>query len=253
MIKEVNEAEKKIKVEIPLTTHTGKIRIKERNSYKDFGKPIPTRKKPFNERTYIEWQIGYDIGIEKIGLTYLKNETLTFKNYSGKEKTIYELSEYIYYFYKWNTITTYELNELIDFIKGVPDKNLFENIYKIQKKELKKVKINNISFYESSIEYPHLIYKFPKSCKVIAEITIREKQKAVGIQPMLYICFPITCLKDSEAILNRTARPKEKAILEIDHSKTNILKDCFKIFGMLSKSHKHDTLEILNLIKERGK
>ena len=41
--------------------------------------------------------------------------------------------------------------------------------------------------------------------EIIAEITIREKQRAVGTQSMLYFCFPITELKSEDPLIGRCA------------------------------------------------
>ena len=101
------------------------------------------------------------------------------------------------------------------------------------------------------ISYPQLIYKFG-IYEVIAEITIKEKQRAVGIQPMLYICFPITLLVDENGnslnLLGRTAKTKEIAYFKIDNNNKNIILKSFEIFGMLAESHKTDVERILDTI-----
>jgi len=252
-IVEVDKLNKKIKVGIPLTEHTGKIRIKERTKYTDFGIPVATRRKPFNKNMYVEWQIGYDLNIKskKVELSTLNNDSLSFIAYNGEQKILYELSEYLYYFREMGVISSKEIDDLINYVQNIPDDGLIENIYRIYKSNPIKKEINGITFLESELKYPHLIHDFNNGFFVIAEITIREKQKAVGIQPMLYICFPVSCLTDSQgnSILGRTANTKENAILELNASNEFIVRECFKIFGMLSKAHKHDVLEILNLIK----
>ena len=45
---------------LPLTKPTGKIRLKLRNSFCEYGNPFAPRQNPISLRTYIEWQIGYD-------------------------------------------------------------------------------------------------------------------------------------------------------------------------------------------------
>lgn len=253
-ILEVDNFEKKIKIGIPITKPTGKIRIKERRSYTDFGIPVATRRKPFNRNMYVEWQIGYDVELnsKRAALSTLNSDSLSFTAYNKKKKILYELSEYFYYFSKMGVITSDEIDSLIQFVEKIPEEQLIENVYRIYKSNPVKKELNNLVFLESEVKYPHLIYDFNNGFLAIAEITIREKQKAVGIQPMLYICFPVSCLKDKEGktLLGRTARQNEVAILELDRSKAFIVKESFKIFGMLSKSHRHDVLEILQLIKE---
>lgn len=252
-IRRVDFQNQRILVEIPLTTHTGKIRIKERRSYTDFGIPVATRRKPFNQNMYVEWQIGYDIeiGSKRIHLSTLANNPdLTFVAYNNKPKTLYELSEYLYYFYRMGVISEEKLREVKNYVENIPDSSLLENIYRIYKSNPVEKEINGILFLESVIKYPHLIHDFNNGFFIIAEITIKEKQKAVGIQPMVYICFPVSYLKDElgNSLIGRTAKPNEVAIFEFNRDNAFVILESFKIFGLLSKAHRHDTQEILRLI-----
>ena len=108
-------------------------------------------------------------------------------------------------------------------------------------------KINDLDFEILKIEYPQLIHKF-KHYEVITEITIREKQRAVGVQPMLYFCFPITELISDTHLIGRCANLKEFADFKINKDNSFIIVEMIKIFGMLSPSHKHDTIEIIDLV-----
>ena len=63
-------------VEIPLTTQSGKVRVKARSSFYEYGLPVATRQVSFAQKHYVEWQIGYDADKndgEKLNLTSLKN------------------------------------------------------------------------------------------------------------------------------------------------------------------------------------
>jgi hypothetical protein len=245
---------KVVKVEIPLTSHTGKIRIKERRSYTDFGISVATRQKAFNKNMYVEWQIGYDAPFGS-GTSLLDDEKFVFtKEQGGREvkKVPYELGELLFYFSKFGDIRKSEIDDIISFARSLGEENLLENRYRIFKSNPIERKINGFSFLESQILYPHLVYDFNNGFSVIAEITIKEKQKAVGIQPMLYICFPVSCLKDEEekSLIGRTARSKETATLELTKEHAFIVRDTFKIFAMLSKSHREDVVKICSVIKK---
>lgn len=66
----------KIYIEIPLTSQSGKARVKIRNSFYEYGLPTATKQNPFSQKHYIEWQIGYDADksdSDKMKLTSLKN------------------------------------------------------------------------------------------------------------------------------------------------------------------------------------
>lgn len=107
-IEEIDELNKKIKVAIPLTGQTSKTRVKSRDIW--YGYPVATRQKEFELNFYIEWQIGYDIVTSektKLELSTLQNKRFIGSN--GKEKALYELSEYLYYFFKMDIITKDEI------------------------------------------------------------------------------------------------------------------------------------------------
>ena len=238
---------KKILVDIPLTTHTGKIRIKSRSMFYEYGKPHATRRDPLTQNNYVEWQIGYDLEYEKRDSSSLPH--ISFIAYNGKKKILYELSEYLYYFYSWDVITLSELRSTLEFLSGLKEENLLSNHPDCQITRTHPVEkqINDATFFGMTLNYPQLVYKFGKY-EIIAEITIREKQRAVGIQPMLYLCFPITELQASENLIGRIAQVKETAQFVIDKGNYGIVIEMVKLFGMLSPSHHKDILEILNSI-----
>ncbi|WQS01412.1 R.Pab1 family restriction endonuclease [Helicobacter pylori] len=72
---------------------------------------------------YVEWQIGYDVPTEdeeykkKFELTTLKDKKYHFSGANGKTKTLYELSEIIYYAKQLNLIKHEELQFVYDFLQ----------------------------------------------------------------------------------------------------------------------------------------
>jgi hypothetical protein len=247
----LNEKEKSIFVNIPLTTTSGKIRVKERNILNEYDIPVATKQIKFSQKHYIEWQIGYDVVVaekDKFKETTLKDKKFIGSN--DKEKALYELSEFLYYFYKWNIITKKQLQEIINFIKNIDDDRLIDRNtnYSILRSNFKEISLFGIEFLQAEIKYPLLVHKF-KNYDIITEIVIKEKQRAVGIMPMLYLCFPITELKSKTILLNRTAKTKEYATFILDKNNIDLLLELIKIFGILSKNHKHDILEILKIVK----
>ncbi len=248
-INKINSENKEIIISIPLTTTSGKTRIKQRDNIYGYGLPFASRSSKLNQKNYIEWQIGYDLEINhhKISLTTLPN--LTFTAYNEKEKSLYELSEYLYYLSKFKIITISELRELKNYINDIPKDQLISKHSHCLIKRTHPVleTINHLDFEILKIEYPQLIHKF-KNYEVIAEITIKEKQRAIGIQPMLYFCFPITELFSKEPLIGRTANKKEFADFKINEDNAFIIIEMIKIFGMLSDSHQFDTIQIIDLI-----
>ena len=91
----------KIFVSIPLTRGKDKTRIKKRSNVLEYGELVSTRSERFNDNCYVEWQLGYDLSMrygEKFERTTLKD--VKYSTSSGEKRALYELSEYIWYFFK---------------------------------------------------------------------------------------------------------------------------------------------------------
>ena len=241
-------------VEIPLTTTSGKIRIKERNSFYEYGIPIAPKQTDFTQKHYVEWQIGYDVDTsnhQKMELTLLSEKIFVGAN--RKIKALYELSEYLFFFKKEGIIYNNELRELLSFLEKCGEDDFLESAgeFLILRTHPIEKKIHGISFYYSEVKYPLLVHKI-KNFEILVEIVVKEKQKAVGIQAMLYICFPITDLicKDGDILLGRKAKTKEIAFLKLGKKHKEFILESFKIFGILSRSHNRDIVNILRLIIE---
>ena len=171
---------KKVLVDIPLTSPTGKIRIKSRSMFYEYGIPHATRTVPLTQNNYVEWQIGYDLKDKDRDRSSLPH--ISFRAYNGTKKVLYELSEYLYYFYSWDVLASSELKDTAEFVSNLDEKDLISNHPDCQITRTHPIEkqINNTTFFEMTLKYPQLVYKFGKY-EIIAEITIREKQKAVGI------------------------------------------------------------------------
>jgi hypothetical protein len=246
----LDEESRKISYQIPLTTTSGKVRVKERSIVNEYGLPVATRQNKFSHKHYIEWQIGYDVVTSEISTgksTTLKE--LTFVGANGKTKSLYELSEIAYHLVKWNIVSKEKLQEIHNFIKGTNDELLIDvnPDFPIKRTNLIPKQLFGINFQKAEVSYPLLIHKFGQF-EVITEIIIKEKQRAMGMQPMLYLCFPITELQTKIPLLGRVANLKEFADFTFDTSNTSIALEMLKIFGILSKNHKHDILQIIDLI-----
>ena len=259
LIKTLDPTNKTITVDMPLTTISGKTRVKQRDSIFDYGLPFASRTNPFNQKNYIEWQIGYDAtvprNVDNFKAEKFKNfyNTTLKENYftgdNGENKTLYELSEYLYYFATWKVISKKTLQELRDFLTDIAKEDLLDRHKHCQIKRTHPISktINMVDFHALTVEYPQLIYQFGKY-EIIAEITIREKQRAIGTQPMLYFCFPITELQSDEYLIGRCANKKEFAEFLFNKDNCFIILEMIKIFGMLSVSHQHDTVQIIQTI-----
>lgn len=249
-IKNLDNQNKKITVAIPLTKGTDKTRIKRRSCFNEYGIPVSTKSEDFSQDCYVEWQIGYDVvtaDADKLKLTTVKN--LLFTGANGKEKTIYELSEYLFYFYKWDIISKAKLLEIKSFLESLSEDDFIDNPnnFAIERSHPVNKQVLGIDFFYTQVKYPMLVHKFG-NYEILTEIKITEKQYAVGVQPMLYFCFPVTELKSSRTLIGRTAETKETADFEINSSNISIFLEMLKIFGILSKSHNKDIVTIIDKI-----
>ncbi|ANE36003.1 type II restriction endonuclease, PabI family [Campylobacter iguaniorum] len=228
-----------LRYKIPLTQTSGKIRIKERLAFSDYGLPIPPTKTTILPKHYIEWQIGYDNVVDS-------NEHFIGAN--GKKKQIYELSEILLFGLQNNYISK---NAILDLKNFIGMNSIFiESTQEILRSSFKLENIAGIDFLKSKVSYPLLVHEF-KNKDIICEIIVREKQRAIGIMPMLYFCVPMSSIYDEsrkQSFIGRCVQSKEFGYLHIENSNIAIFIQMFKIFGILSQNHKHDCLAILEYI-----
>ena len=238
-----------LKVLLPLTQPTSKIRIKERSFFGDYGLPVAGRSQTLGLSDYIEWQIGYDL------LANISNKTKTtlqdsiFVNYKGERKYAYELSEILYYSVKCGLIGIEQVRAAYDKIKSVSESDTFENRedMAICRTNPQHANVNGMDFFRVTVKYPMLVYKFGQY-DIYAEVIIKEKQRAVGSQAMLYVCLPITTLRFKRNIIGRTLDVKETADWIIGKEEAALSLELFRIFGMLSPKHRFDVLAIFKML-----
>jgi len=106
----IDQSKHELSVPVPLTKGTEKTRIKKRSFFNEYGFPVPTRSESFTQSCYVEWQIGYDVVVSETDkLRSISLPNIKFIGANSKEKALYELSEYIYYFVQWGVIPKTEI------------------------------------------------------------------------------------------------------------------------------------------------
>ena len=246
----VDGIKKEIKVPVVLTAVSGKVRLKNRSIVNEYGVPFAVKQTPISGKTYVEWQIGYDVATsdkEKMLHTTLEDRCFTGAN--GKEITLYELSEYIYYALSWGVISKNTIDNIRDFLVSLDDSYLLDGnpSFPIERTHLIPKTVAGIDFEYTQVKYPLLIHRF-KNYEVIAEIKITEKQRAVGVQPMLFFCYSASELESSIPLIGRTAETKEIAYFIININNIGVFIDMLKIFGLLSKGHKKDIVSLIAVL-----
>ena len=238
-----------LKVTLPLTKPTGKIRIKERSFFGDYGLPVAGRTQNIGLTNYVEWQIGYDLlanASNKSKTTLLDS---TFINYKGERKYGYELSEILYYSVKRGILSPEQIKDTYVKIKSVPEDDTLEKRedMAICRTHPQPTNVNGVDFFRMTVKYPMLVHKFGQY-DIYAEVIIKEKQRAVGTQAMLYVCLPITSLQFKKNIIGRTLDAKEVADWIIGKEEAALSLELFRIFGMLSPKHRFDVLAIFEML-----
>nr|MCU0238423.1 R.Pab1 family restriction endonuclease [Pyrinomonadaceae bacterium] len=176
-------------------SNAGKFRFKKRKENVAFGKTFSTREELFDEKAYLEWQIGYDAIVSDVAKgnkeTNLTQESFVGDN--GKEKYPYELSEILYEAFLAKLLNLNEIDDLCDEINSYTE---FIDEKEIEVEETSELLLNGISFAETSIKLPTLF--FPQIDGTQIEISIQKQQYASGVQPMIYFCIPFNSFADSE-------------------------------------------------------
>lgn len=239
--------ENNILLTIP-ATNAGKFRFKKRKNRLDFGEIFSTRECPFDDQTYLEWQIGYDVPIKDVekGKKGTKLTSKHFVGSNGKEKYPYELSEIFFKAMELKLITKKEVEYLFN---GIRDYKSFIDEKAITVEHHSRLTINGINFEEASIKLPTL-FMIETLDKTQIEVSIQKQQYASGVQPMVYFCIPLRAFKNSSDLLGKSSVSGDKLVYVIN--KTNVLNLIFmmKVFGMASKRHNHDVVKILETLLE---
>lgn len=238
-----------LKVMLPLTKPTGKIRIKERSFFGDYGLPVAGRTQSLGQTNYVEWQIGYDLLANEANRPKTTLQDSTFTNYKDECKYAYELSEMLYYSVKHGLLNVEQIKDTYDLIKNVSGADTLEKRedMAICRTNPQPTNVNGVDFFRMTVKYPMLVHKFGQY-DIYAEVIIKEKQRAVGAQAMLYVCLPITSLRFKKNIIGRTLDAKETADWVVGADEAALALELFRVFGMLSPKHRFDVLAILRML-----
>jgi hypothetical protein len=238
---ENNYGKKFIRIDLPLTNVTGKIRVKERSDNFSFGKPFSTKQNVINDKCYLEWQIGYDVKDES-----LSNEQVNFIREKTKaKKYIFELSIILLNGIKEKIFDYKLLDNLISFASSVNKENFIDNNYRIKRSNIGRNNLEGIEFLVLDDEYPVLMNI---NDEYQIEVVIKHKQRAVGYQCMLYLLLPLKNAMPSD-LIGRSAKTNEMAYYFIDENQNNFIEDTFKVFSICSHDHNSDVKQILSAIK----
>jgi hypothetical protein len=228
-------------IELPLTNPTGKIRVKRRSKVSHYGVPVATRQEVFTKADYVEWQISY--ATENPPENSRVEEIVINDNQIG-----YELTKLLFAATKSKILSNASLNKLKEFINNVQDTETLEENEKIRRIDRSQELKGGFRKFEERIP---LFIKDNEEQGYFVEIILKHKQRAVGVQSMVYLCIYTAELRDKNGnfLIGRQAEVKEFGEFEITSNNKELIVDVVKAFAIASQKHKRDILSILKQIR----
>ena len=232
-----------VSVRLPLTDVSGPARVKRRGT-DGFGMPIAPTKTPLDASTYIEWQIGYD--------------TLDAQHWSvapgvkfereGRTKYGCELSRMLAEAHRLGFLSGDQLRRERDLLAGIGEATL-----EAQEKIALVPDADTLPGQSARGGFSRYVQKVPAYVKDTPhgriEIQLKQKQRAVGFQAMVYVCIPQTqWLAGGSARRPGAARTKETVTVRFDKESADFLLDIVRAFGIASSEHNEDLRKIIGCI-----
>jgi hypothetical protein len=230
-----------VRVRLPLTDVTGKVRVKEM-SPSGFGIPVAPSKTPLGEKHYLEWQIGYDIPNTNSPSVVPQ---IKFQR-NGGTKYGHELAKIIFEAVRLGSLSTNDLVREIASLKKIPPTELEEN---------RAVQVE-VSTNTASDGFQSAVQRLPQFTKTTphgsVQIQLKQKQRAVGYQAMVYVCLPMNQVLDMNGNLRKPGPAKSKETVYYDFNASNaaFILDIIHAFGMASQQHNEDVREIIGKVLE---
>ena len=232
-----------VEVRLPLTDVTGPARVKQRGA-EGFGMPIAPTKIPLDSSCYIEWQIGYD--------------TLDPQHWSvapgvkfqreGRAKYGCELSLMLAEAHRLGLLSGDQLRRERDILAGIGEATL-----EAQEKIALAPDADTLPGQSARGGFARYVQKVPAYIKGTPhgriEIQLKQKQRAVGYQAMVYVCIPQSqWLTADTARASRAARTRETVTVRFDRESAGFLLDIVRAFGIASGEHNDDLRKIIDCI-----
>src|SRR5213080_934628 len=138
-----------IKVILPLTTHSSKIRVKKRKDIFYQGTPLATRQEKITSDCYFEWQISYDLKetnrkfaeLHKLTLNKIK---IVNENKQPTDRHIYKLSDLLAEIVRKGFIDLNYLKKLLQEVQN--EKKFIEDELEVYRTHPKEHKFGKYTF-----------------------------------------------------------------------------------------------------------
>ncbi len=230
-----------VRVRLPLTDVTGKVRVKEKSAG-GFGLPVAPSKTSLGQKHYLEWQIGYDT--PNTNSPSVVPQIRFIRN--GETKYGHELSKIIFESVRLGILSTNDLIREIEPLKKIQPAE-FEESQAVQVE---------ISTNAATDGFQSTVQRLPQFTKTTphgwVQIQLKQKQRAVGYQAMVYVCVPMNEVLTLDGSPRQLGPAKSKETVYYDFTRANaaFLLDIIQAFGMASQQHNEDMRQILGKILE---
>lgn len=245
-----NDVSRQITVSFPLTSPTGNVRVRRRNSPTEYGYQV-YKDEVKDSKCYIDWQIEYDTKKETeshSGLSFVRSV-------NQDTKYFYCLSDFVKFFFDSGSITGDDLVAIRDDLNSKTDSDFIisnSNLITKQFRERLNCKATTISGFNInpfSTIFP--LYLTHLNDGIDVEIGLYEGGFATSsLMPHLYICLPFSSLSNFNELNNRVSVRNDHGDFVVDSNNIRIFLKILHLTGLLTFKHKCDVVDIINKILE---
>ncbi len=244
----IEPASQSVRVRLPLTDVTGKVRVKERTP-DGYGEPLAPTKTSLGAKHYLEWQIGYDTR-DADAPTVVKEIQFTRK---GEAKFGAELSKILVEALRLGVISTNDVLRERDRLAKLAEATLEEREGITTEKTPLDTKGGALpdGFTRWTQKVPQFLRETEHGW---IQIQLKPRQRAVGNQAMIYVCLPMTRVMDTagQPRVAGPAKTKETVFYDFNRANAGFLLDIVRAFAIASRQHNEDIGQILGKILEPG-
>ncbi len=240
----IEATEQAVRVRLPLTDVTGKVRPKERTP-DGYGEPLAPTKTSLGQKHYLEWQIGYDTR-DADAPNVVKEIQFTRR---GETKFGAELSKMLVEALRLGVISTNDLLRERDRLAKLAEVTLEEREGITTEKTPLETKSGVLpdGFTRWTQKTPQFLRETEHGW---IQIQLKPRQRGVGNQAMVYVCLPMSRIlaADGKPRAPGPAKTKETVFYEFTRANAGFLLDIVRAFAIASKQHNEDMGQILGKI-----
>ncbi|KAF0177666.1 MAG: hypothetical protein FD161_2310 [Limisphaerales bacterium] len=240
----IEPAGQSVRVRLPLTDVTGKVRPKQRTP-DGYGEPLAPTKTALGATHYLEWQIGYDTR-EADAPNVVKEIQFTRR---GEPKFGAELSKLLVDALRLGIISTNDLLRERDRLAKLAEATLEER--EGITTERTPLDPRGGALPDGFTRWTQKVPQFLRETEHgWIQIQLKPRQRGVGNQAMVYVCLPMAqaLTADGKPRAPGPARTKETVFYDFNRANAGFLLDIVRAFALASKQHNEDMGQILGKI-----